>query len=253
MESARKLTAIIVDDERGSINNLRHHLERLCPDIEIAATGSSLQETITAAQPLKIDLAFLDIELFDTNIFNELQLAGTVPFKIVFVTAYEKYALKALKVEALDYILKPLSEDDILVTYTKIKKHFLHLSLDNAMNEQSQADSQGKKIILKHGDQVFIIKSDDIYYLTGNGFYTTITFVFNDEVKAIVTSKPMNKIVSEQDSPMFFRVHKSYIVNTARISEIKKGEQVNLRMADNKLIPVAKRRVNEFFSHLNKN
>jgi two-component system LytT family response regulator len=120
----KRINAIIVDDEKGCISNLRDHLLKMCPDIYIIATGTSLQEALDQAAGQKVDLAFLDIELFNDNIFNSLPTSETINFKIVFVTAYAQYALKAIKVEALDYLLKPLADDEILECYAKIKRFF---------------------------------------------------------------------------------------------------------------------------------
>ncbi len=125
MEKNKKINAIIVDDEDGCITNLNHYLSKLCPDIAIIAAGNTLKEAMEQAGAKKIDLAFLDVEIFNDNIFNLLAQNPDLDFKIVFVTAYQQYAIKAIKVEALDYILKPLLEDDILECYIKIRKHFL--------------------------------------------------------------------------------------------------------------------------------
>ena len=248
----KKIAAIIVDDEKGCITNLQHYLTKLCPEINIIATGSTLKEALTNAGNEKIDLAFLDVEIYDDNIFNALGELPGFDFKIVFVTAYQQYALKAIKVEAIDYILKPLLEDDILECYAKIKKHFMPTNDAGKQGQEALSEKKNKKIIIKNSDNIYIIKSDDVYYMEANGFYTTITFIFNDTEKSVLLSKPMQKAEDEYQYPMFFRVHKSYIVNTAKISGLIKDDGMNIKMINNKIIPVAKRRINDFMDFLNR-
>lgn len=126
MEKNKPIQAIIVDDEKGCITNLQHYITKLCPDIAVVGTGSNLAEALSNIGNAHVDVAFLDIELVDDNIFNALAGLEKFDFRIVFVTAHQQYAIRAIKVYALDYILKPLLEDDILECYAKIKKHFSH-------------------------------------------------------------------------------------------------------------------------------
>ena len=207
----KKINAIIVDDEKGCITNLQYYLSRFCHDITIIATGSTLAEGLKHAGSQRIDLAFLDIEIFDDNIFNSLTDTGTTNFKIVFVTAHQQYAFKAIKNEALDYILKPLCEEDIVACYTKIKKHFLLPHDEDDKHNADIDEKKNKKIIIKNLDKIYIIKSEEVYYMSGSGAYTEITFKFNDEIKSIVICKVLNKIEEEYENHLFFRVHKSHI------------------------------------------
>jgi len=199
----------------------------------------------------KIDVAFLDIEIFDDNIFSALEKAGNFNFKIVFVTAYEQYALKALKTEALDYILKPLSEEDIINCYSKIKKHFLNPQNGEDNEIVLPDEKKNKKIILKNLDKLYVFKSEDVYYMSGNGAYTEITFLFNGEIKSVVICKVLNKIEEEYDYHSFFRVHKSHIINLNKIRNVITTGNMHIQMQNDKLIPIAKRRVNDFLSSLN--
>lgn len=251
--SRSTINAIIVDDEPGCVANLQYHLDKFCPDIHVIASADTLLKIPEQTDGRKIDLAFLDIELFDDNIFNALQRINNIDFKIVFVTAYEKYALKAWKVDALDYLLKPLSEDDIKDCYNKIQKHFLLYAPLEFQHDGLPGDdsSKGKKVLLKDNDKVYIIKAEDIFFISGNGFYSTITFHFGGEEKTIVVSKPLNKIEMEYGHSDFFRVHKSYIVNVNYIASITRDDGTSLKMKNGKMIPVAKRRLNEFLSFLN--
>jgi len=251
MEKNKKINAIIVDDEDGCITNLNYYITKLCPEISVIATGNTLKEALDKTESKKIDLAFLDVEIFDDNIFNLLSQHPGHKFKIVFVTAYQQYALKAIKVEALDYILKPLHDDDILDCYTKIQKHFFLTDTAHKQPEENPEEKKNRKIIIKNSDKIYVIKSDDIVYITGSGFYSEITFSFNNDFKTIVVSKPLNKLEEEYVYPFLFRIHKSHIVNINKISSLNKNDGLTLKMTNNEIILVAKRRANDFITYLN--
>ena len=250
--NSNKINAIIVDDEDGCIANLQYHLARYCPDIHVADTASSLSGILDRIVTSKIDLAFLDVELFDDNIFNDLQKVGKIDFKIVFVTAHEKYALKAWKVDALDYVLKPLSESDIKDSYLKIQRHFLPQNhIENSTVNNEAHGERNKKVIIKGNEKIYVIKTEDIFYISGNGFYSTVSFMFGGEEKSVIISKPLNKVEAEYSHAEFYRVHKSHIINVNHIAGLTKDDGVNVKMKNGKMIPVAKRRANEFLSFLN--
>ena len=117
---ADTIKAIIVDDEQRCIANLSYYLSKYCPSIEVIATSKTTAEAIEMLLYYKPDIAFMDIEICNDSIFSIINGSGKLNFEIIFVTAYEKYAIKAIKVNALDYILKPLSKYDILECYHKI-------------------------------------------------------------------------------------------------------------------------------------
>ena len=209
----------------------------------------TLAEGLNNAAHQRIELAFLDVELYDDNIFNTLAVAGDISFKIVFVTAYQQYAFRAIKTDALDYLLKPMCEDDITACYSKIKRHFQ--THPDAANEATSAEGKAnKKIIIKNLDKVYVIRFGDIYYMAGNGGYTEITFLFNGDVKSVVICKVLNKIEEEYEHASFFRVHKSYIVNLDKIRNVITAGGMHVKMLDEKIIPVAKRRAHDFLLSL---
>ena len=251
MQNANTINAIIVDDERKSIVNLQHYLSRFCTEIAVIGTGSTLTEVLTKTDNKKIDVAFLDIELLDGNIFGELTNNQPYDFKIVFVTAYQQDAIKGIKIEALAYILKPLGEEDIKDAYQKIKKHFLPSAAKDAPQPIETETDTRKKIILKGAAEIYVVKAEDILYMEGSGFYTKIFFLFHAEIKSVTLSKPLNKLETEYYHTFFFRVHKSYIINVLQIQAVQKNATLAVKMKDNLVIAVAKRRANEFLAFLN--
>lgn len=233
-----KIKAIIVDDEQGGVANLKYYLDTYCPQIEVVAAETDIDK-IRAVLRSDVDVAFLDVEIYQDTIFNLLEEAGEVKFDIVFVTAFEQYALKAFNVDVLDYILKPLKKDTILNCYNKILKRFANTA---------PAAVSPKNMILRQGDKVHTIAPDDIIYLEANGSYTDIHICKEDKAIMITVSKTLTQIDSEYSYPFLYRVHRSFMINLKKIAEIHKKGTLSVTMSTGDIIPIAKRREAEFLA-----
>jgi two-component system LytT family response regulator len=113
-----------------------------------------------------------------------------------------------------------------------------------------QDEKKHNKIIIKNSDQIYVVKPGDVYYISGCGFYSEVTFEINGEIKTVIVSKPLNVIEIEYAHASFFRIHKSFIVNVNKIANVLKQDGLALKMNDEKIIPVARRRVNSFLSFI---
>jgi len=249
-----KIRAIIIDDEENCILNLKYFLLEFCPDIEIIAVGDNMECAGEIFRTQQFDVAFLDIEVFNNNMFNAIEDLEDKNFKVVFVTAHEQYAIRALKAEAVDYILKPLSEHDILECYARIKKHLQKktsdaMASDKAATKQNEAE---RKMILKDGGHVFVVKIDDICYMQAKGAYTLTAFSIDDMQKQVTVSKSLNQMERENNNPLLYRVHKSFMINVQKIKRIIRNDGLYILMRNDEVIPVAKRRAPDFLSFLNK-
>jgi two-component system LytT family response regulator len=235
-----EINAILVDDESHCIDNLRHYLEINCPRIKIVGTGEAAECAEHLLNNLQVDVAFLDIHLFDRNIFEWIASTKTT-IPIVFVTAYEQYALPAFRVSALDYLLKPLETSEIRRCYNKVIDFFEgHL-------KPAPADEGTKKVTLRQGDHIFIVHLHDIVLLKANGFYTNVYFEHEGKLKMIVICKPISVICAEWKGPLLMRVHRSYTVNLKKIAAIRKTSSGVFLDTGGALVPLAKKRSIEFF------
>ena len=243
MTASQKIRALIIDDEQGCISNLQYHLTRYCPDIQVVATGNCLQDAICIFNKESLDVAFLDIELFSESIFEAFPHIRQKTLKIVFVTAHNKYAIKAIKAEAIDYILKPLTAADIIDCYTRIKNS---IRCEKPVSPD-QLDG-GRDIILQQGDKIYIIKSKELLYFEAHQFYTTVYFLYNGEKKRVVLSKIIGKIEDMYQDGHLFRIHKSYIINARQIQDVIKTGSMAVKMKTGDVLPIAKRRITEFIA-----
>jgi len=248
MKNIKKIRAVIVDDEKGCIVNLQHYLSGL-PLIEVIATAGNKGDALRIIKENEIDVAFFDIQIFDENIFDLIDEVGALTFEVVFVTAYEQYAVKAFKVAALDYLLKPLSEEDVIQCYHKICKKLVGTETSDAMT--AAPEQAPRKIILRQGGQIYVVPQDDVYYMKAKGFYTQVFFNQNGKVLSAMVSKTISELESKYSNVLFYRVHKSYVVNVKKIDAINKAESITLKLQNDDCIPVAKRRLNDFLAFLN--
>lgn len=238
------LKTVIVDDEPACVANLSYYLSEYCPEVNVVAKGYSLAEAQQIIQHTQIDLAFFDVQLFDQNIFELLDDAD-LSFDVVLVTAYDEYAIRAIRAEVFDYILKPLSRKEISACYERLLAK-RQGQTDVARSASATADASKNKMILKAGEQVYVIRHSDILYLKASGAYTEVTFLYNGRRKSITTGKSINAMSQVCNAAFFFRVHKSYVVNMQCIRSVIKNDSLQLVMINEELVPVAKRRCADF-------
>jgi len=246
----KRIKAIIVDDEKGCVANLKYYINLYCPGLEIVAVAGNAEGMLSVFRDYRFDVAFLDIEIYDSSVFDLIQEVQDVSCEIIFVTAYEQYAVKAFKVDALDYLLKPLTQADVVDCYERIMKRFGRKK-NKAPDETGPSKTAAfKKVIIRLGENIHVVKQEDILYLKAKGFYTKVLFHMNGKTEQAIISKPIGSLEKEYDSLLFYRVHKSYLVNLSKVVGVVKTGITSARIVNNEMIPVAKRRVHDFMSML---
>lgn len=250
----KEIRTLLVDDEYGCLTTLKHYLDTNCPRINVIGTARTTGEAMQLINTLPVDLAFLDVHLFDTNIFEVLPSLYNRPVEKIFVTAYEQYAMQAFRISALDYLLKPLETAEVVRCYGKIERYFNGNGNVSAAADATATSVLKKncKITLRQGDNVYVIPPEQLLVLKAHGIYTTIYFEHNQQLKTVLMSKPINSVCKQWDIPDLIRVHRSYAINIRKVTGIKKqGCNLSLEIAGTHLIPVAKRRAAAFFEHYN--
>ncbi len=244
------IKAIIIDDEKHCIITLQYLLEQFNTVTVVATTQDSTtaKSLIETHQP---DLVFLDIEMPQMNGFDIINQFDKMPCKFVFTTAYDQYALKALRLNALDYLLKPMDKNDIAVVLEKYNNQELIISKDQVKNLHLFASGTLQDTIaLSTVKGLLFIKIEDIMYLEADSCYTHI--IMNDKTKHLA-SKSM-AVFEEvlQENPVFFRAHKGNIVNLKFVKQYLRGEGGELIMQDGTSIALSRNRKQEFLNLFNK-
>jgi len=218
-------------------------------DIDILGHSDSIQKAYHDIKELQPDFILLDVFLTDGTAFDFLSLFDEINFKIVFTTSFAKYAIDAFKFNAIDYLLKPYEEKELLQAIDKVNKE-MHLSSQklqiNTLLENLQETNTTKKIILKNTEAIHVVKTTDIMYAKSDNNYTTF-YLHNG--KEILVSKPLKSFDQKLRSLHFLRVHQSFLINLAHISSYnKKDEQIILH--ENHHIPVAQSKKKDLLAYM---
>jgi len=243
------INAVIVDDEPKAIQSLSWELTNFSEEITIMETFSSPEKALEFFKNNTPDCLFLDIQMPTMDGFQFLEKLTNRDFPVIITTAYDEYAIKALKHEAIDYLLKPIDSDDLNLTIEKIKKFnskiFSIDKLERLLLSFNGSQTHQKITVNSDGKLIFI-HIDDIIFVQSDGNYSTI-YLKNNQKKVVTKKlKDINNLLPENS---FFRTHNSYIVNLNKIKEFLKNEGY-LIMESNHKIPVARQRKTEFLDKI---
>ncbi|MGC1630853.1 MAG: LytTR family DNA-binding domain-containing protein [Gelidibacter sp.] len=252
------MKALVIDDEELARKRVLKLLETV-PQIELLGECSNGKAAIISIDKLQPDLIFLDINMKDMNGFEVLQKMKIFPKPIViFVTAYNNYALKAFEVEAFDFLLKPFKDQRffrIIDRVLKTSKSEANANFQKRFEELFSFYSMksGKvpvptKFLIRQGNKTILINPLDIMYITSSGYYAEI-FVEN---KKYMMREALTKLCDELDAAVFFRIHRSSIVNINFVREIVHSSfsEVDAKMTDNKVLRISKSHKNEFLEKI---
>lgn len=245
------IRAIIVDDELGARESLSKMIEKNCKQIEIVAKADSMKtayEAITEHQP---DLVFLDIEMPKGNAFDLLEKFKEINFNIIFTTAYDHYAIKAIKFSAVDYILKPIDPEELV---NAVKRLESKLGQKETLNNQFKTllsnvrpENKLKKVGIPDGDGLIFINLSDIIRCDSDGNYT---FFILTNGKKIIASRTLGEYEQMFSDDNFFRVHRSHLINLEHVKKYIKGEGGYVVLSDNSQVEVSRRNKNDFLEKL---
>lgn len=239
------LKAIVVDDERLARKELIGLLSRH-DDIEIAGEAGNAGEALEMAKSLEPDIIFLDIQMPGKTGFDLLEELDKVP-EVVFVTAYDEYALKAFEVSALDYLLKPVESDRLAKTLDKLRERFLKAEETHLrMVEASSSSLLGPEdqIFLKDGDKCWFVKLEDVRLFESEGNYIRVWFKSS---KPLIL-KSLNALEERLDSRHFFRANRKHIVNLHWVEHVENWFNGGLRftLLDGTNVEVSRRQAARF-------
>lgn len=244
------IKAIIVDDEKHAIITLEHLLKKF-EEVEILdkiQDSKKAKDIILEKQP---DLLFLDIEMPSLNGFDLLAQFETIDFKVIFTTAYDQYAIKALKLNALDYLLKPIDQEELRLALDKFLQDQLFTSNEQIAHlKQFKHNQMNETLALSTSKGLFFIKIKDVMYFEADGSYTHVIMSSGD--KHLVSKSLTNFEEVLSDNPLFFRSHKSNLVNLNFIKQYIRGEGGELIMANDKSIVLSRNKKHEFLNLFNK-
>ena len=242
------MTAILIDDESRSKMALRQKLIDNCPDITIIAECENGEEGLVAINQLKPDIVFLDVEMPRMNGFVMLQQLGNRNFEVIFTTAYDHYAIQAIRFSALDYLVKPIQIELLkeAVERVRLRKkqdvpdQRMEVLLHNLLNEKNQQSRLG----LPSREGLIFVEIQDIIYLEAEGNYTKFCMQPARTILISITLKDFEELLP---ATTFIRIHHSFMVNKNHVHKYLRGEGGQVVMVNGKTIDISRRRKEEFF------
>ncbi|MBC3759300.1 response regulator transcription factor [Hyunsoonleella sp. SJ7] len=237
------MKALIVEDKAYIRKGLLNLLQLIEAQVEVLGECANVKDAVTVANACQPELIFLDINLTDGTGFDFLEQTEHLNFKVIFITAYEEYALKALKFGAVDYILKPIDSEELKIALQKIDSTTIAQQKQQIKNTKSVWKPDDSKIILSLHDSFQVIDLEELLYCESDKGYTT--FYCNDHKKYVV-SKTLKEFEERLSKANFTRPHQSFMVNLKFIDKYDKSGVIYLK--NGKKIPVSSRKKEHFLS-----
>jgi two-component system LytT family response regulator len=245
------IRTILVDDETDSIRIMQKLLETFCPQVTIVGTASGVETALDLITETRPDLVMLDIEMAQGNAFDLLNQLMPLDFQVIFVTAFDNYAIRAFKYSAVDYLLKPVDIDDLQNAISRVRPK--PETKDLAQQMQVLLENVGmlqmtqQKMAIPTITGLIFIPVQDIVRFEAKGNYTNICLSGGETILATRTIKDYEEVLPET---IFCRIHNSHIINLSRIDKYQKGRGGFVLMEDGSTIEVASRRREEFLRRL---
>lgn len=244
------MKAIIIDDEQRVIGTISKLLRDNFNDMEIIGTANDIETGYQLILEHDPDILILDINLPDGTGFDLVKKIDTPNFKLIFITAYEDYAIKAFKFSAIDYLVKPVQQDELVSAINRakelIKKEDQQLKLTALLDNIGEEHSQ-KKIVLRTAESLHLVKIEDIIRCESDSNYTMFHLAGG---KKILVSRTMKEFAELLKNSGFLRVHQSHLININYIDRYAKAEGGAMIMKDNSNIPISHERKSTILKHL---
>ncbi len=247
------ISTLIIDDEADGREALRIAIEKFCPEVSLAGIYETPEQGLAAIQHLKPDLVFLDVQMPHMSGFDLLQRLSPVTFEVIFVTAHDQYAIKAIRFSALDYLLKPVDVDDLMHAIGKVKNRLQQKNsayqYQSVLNNIQYRARKIERLAVPTFEGIEFFNTDHIIYCQADGNYTTL-FLTNKQSTLI--SRNLKDFESLLAASGFCRVHHSYLINMKHIQKYVKGEGGYVILTDHYHVDISRRRKEEFLSLLDR-
>lgn len=233
------LRAVLIDDVAAARQTLQADLAAYCPDVAVVGEAEGVVSGAKALRQLTPDLVFLDIQMQDGTGFDLLEVMGATPFRVIFTTAHDGFAIKAFRFAAIDYLLKPVDPDELMEAVAKVR------DLSPTQPEHVQAllgnvqERQHSRLALHTMDKIHVVHIRDILRCESSANYTIFHFADQRQLLVTKTLKEFDQLLSNHG---FLRVHQSHLVNVEYIKEFVKADGGYLRLRDHSEVPVSSRK-----------
>lgn len=238
------ITAIIIDDEPSALDVLHMQLRQFCPEVKVLELCNSGIRGIEAIRQHQPQLVFLDIEMPHVTGFDVLAATAQLDYLVVFTTAYDQFAIKAFKYAAVDYLLKPVDADELIMAVERASRFSQKQDLAGKLSSLlKNLQPSAQRIALPADNGMQLVNPTDIVRCESDSNYTTIFLLSG---KKIVTAKTLKDVEESLAGFSFFRIHQSHLINTAHVVQIIKGEGGSVIMQDGASLPLSRTKKEAF-------
>jgi len=245
------IRTVLIDDEIDSNRILQTLLENYCPQVSVVGTADGVGMAVDVIRDARPDLVFMDIEMTEGNAFDLLIRLQPVSFHVIFVTAFDNYAVRAFRYSAVDYLLKPVNIIELCTAIEKlpgkaIEENVLE-QVRSLLENMQGSETSDKKLAFRTSNGLTFLVIRDIIRLEARGHYTLVHLQNGTKIRITGPIKDYADILPE---PIFFRIHNSHIINLNKIKFYQRGRGGYVTMDDNSRIEVANRRREAFIQRL---
>ena len=247
------IRAIVIDDEKMGLESLTGSLERYCPEVRLIGTTQDPEEGVNLINLHKPDLVFLDIQMPKLSGFDVLNQVDKIDFEVIFVTSYDKYAIKAIRFSALDYLLKPIEIDDLVQA---VRRAGTNITLKTGADQRYASVLHNvrqhysiERLAIPSLDGIDFFETRDIIFMQASGSYTTIFLTGNKDHLVSKNLKDFEQMLGTQG---FCRVHHSFLINLHHVIKYVKGEGGYVILNENHQVDISRRRKDFFMNMLDK-
>lgn len=246
------MRAIVIDDEAHCVRTLNWELEQHCPEVEVVASCTSSPEGLGAIRQFEPDVVFLDIEMPQMNGFELLEKLSPFSFSVIFTTAYDEFAVRAFKVSATDYLLKPIDSSELKAAVGRVNDKHSTPSAEQLSIAQSAYQNHGSgftRLALPSADGLEFVNAEDIIQCISESNYTKLVF---ENANPMLISRTLKDVENLLQGGPFFRVHKSHLINLQKVQTYHRGEGGHLVLQNGEKVPVARSRKEGFLQQFAK-
>jgi len=241
------MKAVIIENETAATRLLTKIIVDYCPSIEIVGTAVSIKEGFQLLSLKQPDVVFMDIELDDGQSFELLDMMEKQHFHIIFTTAYDQYALKAFRYDAVDYLLKPYMPKTVVAAVERVQDRFTSNTVFKKLHKIIEGDSTPQRISLSTSKGIRMCAIEDIKHIEAAASYCNVILVDDEK---ILISKSLSELEKLLPKDHFFRVHASHTVNLAQVKNVINEDGGYVELHDGSQVPLARRRKQEFIDQL---
>lgn len=245
------MRVVIIDDEARTRKSIAELLKYSSHEVELVAEAEDVSSGINVLNNFQPELVLLDINMPDGTGFDLLKQISNINFKIIFITAYQEYAIQAFEFSAIDYILKPVDPQKLMAAIDKahqmVEKENFNIKLNALFSNMEQQNSDHKKLVLKTAENIYLVSTKDISRCESDGGYTKF---FCKDGRTILVSKNLKEYEDLLSQFGFFRIHQSHLINLKFVDHYRKVDGGEVVMTDQSELPLSRRKKENFLKLL---